>query len=179
MAEGMEHLVKLAKKGDADAFIKLIETNQDALKRIAFAWLRDENDIADAIQDTILDAYEHIGQLKKAEYFKTWLVRILINNCTKIYRKNKNHSKFEVNADECTEENWGISEDAEYVGAELEFFDLLRALPEDSRVIFQMYFGEQFTTAEIADMLHMKENTVKSKIRRGKAQLRKQMEREQ
>lgn len=179
MIEGMEHLVKLARKGDADAFIKLIESNQDALKRIAFAWLKDENDIADAIQDTILDAYEHIGQLKKAEYFKTWLVRILINNCTKIYRKNKSHAQFEVSADEYMEENWGISGDEEFIGADMEFFDLLKALPEDSRVIFQMYFGEQFTTAEIADMLHMKENTVKSKIRRGKAQLRKQMEREQ
>ena len=66
MIDKMEHLVKLARKGDADAFIKLIETNQDSLKRIAVAWLRDENDIADAIQDTIMDAYEHIGQLKKA-----------------------------------------------------------------------------------------------------------------
>lgn len=179
MIEEMEHLVKLAKKGDADAFIKLIETNQDALKRIAFAWLRDENDIADVIQDTILDAYEHIGQLKKAEYFKTWLVRILINNCTKIYRKNKKHSKFEMSADEYTEENWGISGDTQSEYTDVEFFDLLKALPEDSRAIFQMYFGEQFTTAEIADMLHMKENTVKSRIRRGKAQLRKQMEREQ
>ena len=178
MIDKMEHLVKLARKGDADAFIKLIETNQDSLKRIAVAWLRDENDIADAIQDTIMDAYEHIGQLKKAEYFKTWLVRILINNCTKIYRKNKKHLQFEVSVDEYVEDNWGISGYTEAIGADLEFFDLLKALPEDSRVIFQMYFGEQFTTAEIADMLHMKENTVKSKIRRGKTQLRKQMERE-
>ena len=76
------------------------------------------------------------------------------------------------------EDNWEISGYTEAIGADLEFFDLLKALPEDSRVIFQMYFGEQFTTAEIADMLHMKENTVKSKIRRGKTQLRKQMERE-
>ncbi|MDE7132637.1 MAG: sigma-70 family RNA polymerase sigma factor [Lachnospiraceae bacterium] len=174
----MEHLVRLAKKGDADAFIRLIEINQDALKRIAVAWLRDENDIADVIQDTILDAYEHIGQLKKAEYFKTWLVRILINNCTKIYRKNKNHLQFEVSADEHTQDHWEISGSAESISADLEFFDLLKALPEDSRVIFQLYFGEQFTTAEIADMLHMKENTVKSKIRRGKMQLREQMEKE-
>lgn len=174
----MEHLVRLARKGDADAFIKLIEINQDTLKRIAVSWLKDENDIADVIQDTILDAYEHIGQLKKAEYFKTWLVRILINNCTKVYRKNKNHSKYEVSSDEYTEENWEINGHAGSEYADLEFFDLLKTLPEDSRVIFQMYFGEQFTTAEIADMLHMKENTVKSRIRRGKMQLRKQMERE-
>ncbi|MCM1121098.1 MAG: sigma-70 family RNA polymerase sigma factor [Eubacterium sp.] len=172
----MEHLVKLARKGDADAFVKLIEINQDALKRIAVAWLRDENDVADAIQETILDAYEHIGQLKKTEYFKTWLVRILINNCTKVYRKNKRCTKFEVSADKYMEENWEISGSTESEYADIEFFDLLQALPEESRVIFQLYFGEQFTMAEIANMLHMKENTVKSRIHRGKIQLRKQVE---
>lgn len=99
----MEHLVELAKKGDDDAFITLIQANQNALKRIAFAWLKNEDDIADVIQDTILDAYEHIGQLHKAEYFRTWLVRILINNCTRVYRKNKHHEKFEVHAGECSE----------------------------------------------------------------------------
>mgnify|MGYP002512234670 FL=1 len=174
----MEHLVKAAKKGDADAFAKLIEINQDTLKRIAVAWLRDENDIADAIQDTILDTYEHIGQLKKAEYFKTWMVRILINNCMKLYRKNKAHSKFESSADVYAED-FGIgSDNVDLAHRELEFYDLLRALPEDSRVIFQLYFGEQFTTAEIADMLHLKENTVKSRIRRGKIQLRERLGKE-
>ncbi len=178
MAEGMEHLVKAAKKGDAEAFIQLIKINQETLKRIAVAWLKDENDIADAIQDTILDAYEHIGQLKKSEYFKTWLVRILINNCTKLYRDNKNHYGLEVRADMYAEDFLTGSDNVEMAHRELEFFELLKALPEDSRVIFQLYFGEQFTTAEIADMLHIKENTVKSRIRRGKIQLRKQLEKE-
>lgn len=176
--EEMEHLVSMAQTGDTDAFVKLMENSQDTLKRVAFAWLKDENDVADAVQDTILDAFENIGQLKKAEYFKTWLVKILINNCTRIYRKNRKLLKFEVSANRYREENRSgdVREDA--VGAELEFFDLLKSLPEDSRVIFQMYFGEQFTIAEIAKILHMKENTVKSRIHRGKAQLREQMESE-
>ena len=54
----------------------------------------------------------------------------------------------------------------------MEFKELLLALPEESRTIFQLYFGEQFTTKEIADILGMKENTVKSRIHRGKEQLR-------
>ena len=173
----MEHLVRLAKKGDTDAFIRLIEANRDTLKRIAVAWLKDENDIADVIQETILNAFEHIGQLKKTEYFKTWLVRILINNCTKAYRKNKNHMKYEISTDVYSEEYWNSSDNVNLAHRELEFYELLQELPKDSRVIFQMYFGEEFTIAEIADILHMKENTVKSRIRRGKMQLRKQMER--
>ena len=57
----------------------------------------------------------------------------------------------------------------------LEFLDLLRILSEENRTIFQLYFGEQFTIAEIAEILQIKENTVKSRIRRGKEQLRKEL----
>ena len=175
----MEQLVKRAKKGDKEAFITLMEGQTETLKRVAYVWLNNEEDIADVIQDTILDAYEHIGQLKKAAYFRTWIVRILINNCTRIYRKNKKHAKFEISADgheSGKEWLYGVRGETDAGHADLEFSDLLRALPEDSRVIFQMYFGEQFTTAEIAGMLHMKENTVKSRIHRGKEKLRRQID---
>ena len=57
----------------------------------------------------------------------------------------------------------------------LEFLDLLRILSEENRMIFQLYFGEQFTTAEIAEILQIKENTIKNRIRRGKEQLRKEL----
>lgn len=166
-----EKLVIQAKSGDAEAFIALIEESKDSLKRVAFAYLKNEEDIADAIQDTILDAFEHIVSLKKPEFFKTWLVRILINNCTEIYRKNKKYINFEYSPEEV---GGGMVQDAaEHFSTDLEFLDLLDALPDDSRVIFQLYFGEQFTTAEIARLLKLNESTVKSRIHRGKEQLRK------
>lgn len=166
-----EELVIRAKRGDAEAFITLIEESRDSLKRVALAYLKNEEDIADAIQDTILDAFEHIPSLKKPEFFKTWLVRILINNCAEIYRKNKRHINFEYSPEEV---GGNMEQDAaEHFSMDLEFLDLLRALPDDSRVIFQLYFGEQFTTAEIAGLLKLNESTVKSRIHRGKEQLRK------
>lgn len=175
--KNMEHLVRKAKKGDAEAFIALIENQRETLKRVAYAWLRNEEDAADAIQDTILDAYEHIGQLKKPAYFRTWIVRILINNCTRIYRKNKHSAEFEISADAYNEESYRNDRNNVDTGhADIEFYDLLRSLPEDSRVIFQMYFGEQFTTAEIAKLLHMNESTVRSRIHRGKEKLRGQID---
>ena len=59
--------------------------------------------------------------------------------------------------------------------SDVEFRQLLLILPEDSRTIFQLYFGEQFTTKEIAEILEMKENTVKSRLHRGKEQLRESL----
>ncbi len=119
--------------------------------------------MADAIQDTILDAFEHIGTLRKAEYFKTWVMRILINNCTRTYRRNKKSVTLKENVE---------IEGYDTGRADVEFKEMLMSLPEDSRTIFQLYFGEQFTTKEIAEILSLKENTVKSRIHRGKEQLR-------
>ena len=85
----MKVLVKQAQRGNADAFISLIEENRQSLQRAAYGFFQNEEDVADAIQDTILDAFEHIGDLKKADLFKTWLIRILINNCNQIFNHNK------------------------------------------------------------------------------------------
>ncbi len=162
----MNTLVKRAQRGDAEAFISLMEECRMSFRRIAFGYLRNDEDVADAIQDTILDAFEHIGSLKKAEYFRTWVMRILINNCTRTYRKNKKH----VSMGE------GMEEGSFDTGtSDVEFRQLLLILPEDSRTIFQLYFGEQFTTKEIAEILEMKENTVKSRLHRGKEQLRESL----
>lgn len=165
----MNTLVKRAKRGDAEAFIALMEECRMSFRRIAFGYLGNDEDVADAIQDTILDAFEHIGSLKKAEYFKTWVMRILINNCTAIYRKNKKSVGLEAYREEAA---------FDVGSADVEFKQLLSALPEDSRTIFQLYFGEGYTTRDIAEILDMKENTVKSKIHRGKEQLRESLREE-
>lgn len=51
--------------------------------------------MADVIQETILHAFEHIRELKKPEYFRTWLVRILMNNCNRVYNQNKKRCSLE------------------------------------------------------------------------------------
>lgn len=163
----MSILVKKAQRGDAKAFIALMEENKMTLRRVAYGYLQNEEDVADAIQDTILDAFEHMEDLKKAEYFRTWLVRILINNCTRIYRQKQ--KIVSINEDLYT----GVYENSD---SDLEFKEMIKSLPEDSRVIFQLYFGEQFTIREISEILHIKENTVKSRIHRGKEQLRIEMQ---
>ncbi len=159
----MNTLVKRAQRGDAEAFISLMEECKMSFRRIAFGYLGNDEDVADAIQDTILDAFEHIGTLRKAEYFKTWVMRILINNCTRTWRKNKKSVALKEGVE---------IESYDSERADVEFKEMLMSLPEDSRTIFQLYFGEQFTTKEIAEILNMKENTVKSRIHRGKEQLR-------
>ena len=69
---------------DYDRVISVPYTHLDVYKR-------QEQDIADALQNTILSCYENIQRLREPKYFKTWLMRILINECKDILRQ-KNHA---------------------------------------------------------------------------------------
>ena len=162
----MELLVKRAMNGDGESFIQLMETYRESMLKVAWGFFSNQEDVADAMQQTILNAYEHIGELKKINYFKTWLIRILINNCTQLYNSQKPMADQEEAADQSYFDT--------YPG-ENSFFDLLSLLERKDRVIFQLYYGEQFTTREIGVILNMKESTVKSRLHRGKEQLRAEL----
>ena len=60
----MEFLVKKAQRGDAEAFIALMEENKQGMYKVAKGFLRNEEDVADVMQETVLDCYEKIGTLK-------------------------------------------------------------------------------------------------------------------
>ena len=69
-----------------EAFTDLILDSEPTLYRVAMSMLRNEKDCEDAVQTAILTAFEKLGTLKQEQYFKTWLVRILINVCNKQLR---------------------------------------------------------------------------------------------
>lgn len=72
-------------------FDNLILEIQKELYNIARSRLTNDDDIADAIQETILKSYKNFDKIKEKKYLKTYIIRILINECTKIYRHNKKH----------------------------------------------------------------------------------------
>lgn len=161
--------VKRAQRGDADAFVELMEEHKKAMERVAFGFFKSEEDVADVMQQTVLDAFEHLKELKNAKYFKTWLIRILINNCNRMYNSYQRSLVMEEVPVS------GVWED-DFAGQE--FRDMISSLPEDSRLIFQLYYGEEFTTKEIALIMEMKENTVKSRLHRGKEIIRQELQAE-
>ena len=137
----MKSLVKRAQRGDDQAFVELIEENKQAMYKVAIGILKNDSDAADAIQESILTCYEKLKELKKAQYFKTWLLRILINNCNQMLREQKKVVGIEA-----------------YYGAE----DIKGKKAE-----------EKISIGEIAQLLHMNENTVKTRLSRGRGVYKK------
>ena len=82
----MTDLIKKAIYGDTDAFLELMDVNSLAMYKVAKGILGNDDDVADAVQNTILTCFEKLNTLKKPRYFKTWMIRILINNCNEMLR---------------------------------------------------------------------------------------------
>ena len=99
----MEELIEKAKAGNADAFTQIIEYYKVDLYKISRTRLSCMDDIEDAVQDTILQAFDSIKKLKYKQYFKKWLIKILIRNCNRIYSKRK---KYNISFDDLEVENF-------------------------------------------------------------------------
>ncbi len=168
----MELYIKRAKKGDIEAFINLMEMNKTSMYKAAKSILNNDEDIADAIQETILSCYKNIENLKEVKYFKTWMTRILINKCNDIIRANKNLIYIDNNQDE------GYSENLDQTLSLRECFDRLKS---DYKIVMTMYYDQGFNSKEISEILNINESTVRTRMARGREYLRKyylQMDRE-
>lgn len=155
----MEILIKKAIKGDSEAFIHLMEINEISLYKTAKAILTNEEDIGDAIQETILAAYRNINTLKNPKYFKTWLIRILINNCNDIIKANKKIVLLEEHIETGT---------CDPTNTQLEVHSCMESLSKEQQTILDLYYHQGFNTREIAHLLGENENTVKSRLTRAR-----------
>lgn len=167
----MEELVEKAKNKDEKAFDELILLVQKEIYLIAKTKLKNEDDIADAIQETILLCYKNLSKLRDNKLFKTWLIKILINECNKIYKKRKKHN---VSYEEKEIDNYFGSED---ITLENVSFDMLiKKLKEEEKLILTLYYYSGYSTKEISKIVKINEGTIRSKISRAKEKLRNQYE---
>ena len=155
----MENLVKKAKSGDPGAFAQLIRMNTQSMYKVAWAYLKNDEDVADAIQETILKCYEKLSTLKKDSYFKTWMIRILINNCNEMLRhKGRVFPTMEMEE--------GI----------FEWKEILASLEEKYQVVMLLYYSKSLSVKEIAALLEISQNTVLTRLSRARKQLRAEYE---
>jgi len=160
----LDKLVQKAKNGDNNAFDSLIFKIEKEMYLIAKSKLLNDDDIADAIQDSILAIYKNIHKLRNTSLFKTWAIKILLNKCNKHYKKNIFLEISEVENSIGYEPNYD---------ANINFNLLIRTLNSDEKLILTLYYYSGFTVKEISKIIKKNENTVKSKITRAKEKLKK------
>ena len=160
----MEELVEKVKNGDKEAYSILIQDVKVELYSIAKSKAINEEDIKDILQETILSGYLNINQLKENKHFKTWLIRILINECNKFYRNQKMEKALNQHYLETVSNNKGTENN-------IDIEDIISELDYLEKKIFKLYYEDKYTAKEISRILGIKTNTIKSKIRRGRKKI--------
>ena len=153
---------------DKTEFTAAVLEAEQTLYRVARTMLGSEHDCADAAQQAILRAWEQLGTLRNPRYFKTWLTRILINECNAMLRQRQRLAPYEPEIAE------SIPAPAPEDHSDL--YAALLALDEKYRLPVVLYYLEGFKTREIASMLGVPEGTVKTRLRAAREQLRKDLE---
>lgn len=156
------NLLKRAKEKDSEAFEILMRNELSSMYRVAASILQNDEDVADAVQETLLICWEKIGTLKNDSFFKTWLTRILINQCNDILRKRKPT----VSIDEIQEISVLDSYDNK------EWKEITKLLDEKYRTVIELFYVEELSTREIAKAMKLSEANVRIRLSRGRKQLK-------
>lgn len=154
-------LVYKIKKGELKYLLKWIDKKKDKLYKIAWSYLYNHNDIEDVFQDTLIKVYENISTLENQNYFETWYISILINECRKKLRSGKKEI---------------LKGQVEYEGYHVDkynFFQEINSIDEIFKEVLVLKYISGYTQKEISKILDIPLGTVKSRIYRGIRDLRK------
>lgn len=157
-----ELLIRKAMNKDSEAFGSVIYDYMQDLYKVSKSILKNDEDVADIIQETILTAWVKIGGLHKPEKFKAWLIRILVNKCYSFLRDRKR----EILVDEIPNDSRETIEQDNLIWEEA-----MNTLDEKYRIVIVLFYMEGFRTKEIAQILRIPEGTVRTRLVRGRRQL--------
>ena len=158
-------LIKESMKGNKESFGILIKNNKEYLYKMAFLYVKDEQDALEVIHETVYRAFLNIEKLKKAKFFNTWITRILINvSIDFLKKKGKN---------EMLDESTPIRKEKCEISTEekLDLYNAIDLLNDNYKtVIIMMYFNDM-KIKDISKVMETPENTVKTYLRRAKQAL--------
>ena len=146
---------------DRDEFAARVMGMRDTLYRVSATLLRREADREDAISEAIAKALSKLPGLKHAEAFQSWIIRILINECYNILRRQKREIAVEQVPDV-----YFAPEDTR------ELYRAFQALEEKYRLPMTLHYVEGYSVEDVARMLRRPEGTIKSQLMRGRKLLR-------
>jgi len=168
----LEELIVNAKNKDIKSFEKLIFNIKNDLYRIGKTKLDNDEDINDAVQETIIIAYRSIKKLKKSQFFKTWIIRILINECNKIHKKNKRYLKLFKKLEKTKDMSEITTLNITNTENKIELERIFEQMTYDEKLCITLLYNSNYKVNEIAKMLHISPNTVKSRITRAKNKIK-------
>ncbi|QOV13188.1 sigma-70 family RNA polymerase sigma factor [Viridibacillus arvi] len=157
-----QELAQQAIKGDDTAFLAIMQLYKNDLYRTAYAFLKNEHDAIEAVQEVTVRAYQKIHTLKEPAYTKTWLIRIMINYCQNQIAKNKRFTSNEKLQEIAT------MDDTRF----LELNEAMASLSKKDQQLITLKYLQNTKIKDIAVLENIPEGTVKSRLHKALQSLR-------
>lgn len=149
---------------DKEAFANVVLSSTDSLYRISKSILKNDPDREDAVQEAIAIGFGRLDTLRQEAYARTWLTRILINECYSLLKRREKTVAILTEPDEDVRTDHS------------DLYEALRMMKKEFRLIIVLYYLEGYPIKEIANILGIPAGTVKSRLSRGRGILRSIME---
>lgn len=166
----VEELIDKALNGDEYAYSKLFDSISSDLRKIASARLSNIEDIEEAIIETMYESFDSLHTLKEKQYFKTWVIKILIYKCNDIHRYNYRHLRL-IEKLTNLKESMNAKSYEHNIERRLDYKELLKKLKYEERIVFILHYNNEYSVGEIADILNENVNTIKSRLLRSRKKL--------
>lgn len=154
---------------EKEKFAQLVWNARDTMYRVAKTILISDADCEDAVSQAIVNAFSNLSKLKKDEYAKTWLIRIEIHECYRIYRERKQERSYEEYQSGAENSSiGGYREEADYS----DLYLAMQELPREMRIALVLYYQDGYSIKEIAEIQRTTKGNVKSRLSRGRQKLR-------
>ena len=149
---------------------ELFEKYQNNLYIIAFQICKNTEDAKDVVQDTFLQYYSLKKEFDNEQHIRAWLIRVAINKAKNIncafWRRNK------MSIEDYIETLVFETPESE------ELFETVMNLPEKYRIVIHLFYYEDYTIHEIAEILKLSESNVKVRLSRGRSLLKEKLQEE-
>jgi RNA polymerase sigma-70 factor, ECF subfamily len=173
LGEDREGTLTRAQAGDRSAFAEIIKHHQAMVFSIAYHFLNDPSVAEEVAQEIFLDLYRNLESLESPEHVSFWLRRVASHRCIDHARRRRNRPTLALDA--IAEPSIEPRRGDPLLSEKLR--KLTATLPEAARSVMVLRFQEDLEPAEIAQVLKMPVNTVKSHLQRSLAVLRQKLSR--
>ena len=143
---------------------QLVEKYQNNLYAVAFHVCKNVHDAEDVVQDTFIQYLSQTQEFESEEHIRAWLIRVAINKA-----KNKATSFFKRNTMPLEDYMQTLTFPSEESSA---LFEAVMHLPDKYRIVIHLFYYEDYSVKEIADILKLTQSNVKVRLSRGRMLLR-------
>ncbi len=171
-------LLARCKENDAAAFSELVNKYRKYAYVLAFRILVNEDDSKDAVQETFIRIWKHIGKYNFQVKFTTWLYKIVVNICYDKLRDKKRKQQYEL-------QEWELDSliDKNYLDKSLESDEFLKILktisnelPDKQRIVFVLRDLEEMNIEQVSEILNMPVHSVKTNLVYARKKIRVKLE---